>query len=205
MLRDCVPGLQNAAWFSFWGDLHPLPPRNYSIHTHMRAHHASYQGTKGHLPHGEYGQTRLPRARFHLAALVFTWCVRICEQRLLNIWQKHTRHTYLRAKTATRHQYDMAKRYIDLHKRLRSMVQREQDFLHATRITHSTCCHNSGSVYGYTITHSYQQKETMHAHNKNSTANTVPPPPVQEPVMFDRGTRGRFLRTLSPQNLTPCV
>ena len=28
------------------------------------------------------------------------------------------------------------------------------------------------------------------------------PPRVQEPAMFDRGTRGRFLRTLSPQNLT---
>ena len=31
----------------------------------------------------------------------------------------------------------------------------------------------------------------------------VPPPPrVQEPAMFDRGTRGRFLRTLFPQNST---
>ena len=32
-----------------------------------------------------------------------------------------------------------------------------------------------------------------------------PPPRVQEPAMFDRGTRGRFLRnvrTLFPQNLT---
>ena len=29
-----------------------------------------------------------------------------------------------------------------------------------------------------------------------------PPPGVQEPPMFDRGTRGRFLRTLFPQNLT---
>ena len=28
----------------------------------------------------------------------------------------------------------------------------------------------------------------------------IPPPPrAQEPAMFDRGTRGRFLRTLSPQ------
>ena len=27
-------------------------------------------------------------------------------------------------------------------------------------------------------------------------------PSVQEPAMFDRGTRGRFLRTLSPLNLT---
>ena len=31
----------------------------------------------------------------------------------------------------------------------------------------------------------------------------VPPPPrAQEPAMFDHGTRGRFLRTLSPQNST---
>ena len=31
----------------------------------------------------------------------------------------------------------------------------------------------------------------------------VPSPPhVQEPAMFDRGTRGRFLRTLFPLNLT---
>ena len=29
-----------------------------------------------------------------------------------------------------------------------------------------------------------------------------PPPRVQEPAMFDRGTRGWFLRTLSPLNLT---
>ena len=32
----------------------------------------------------------------------------------------------------------------------------------------------------------------------------VPPPPprVQEPAMFDRGTKGRFLRTLFPLNST---
>jgi hypothetical protein len=30
----------------------------------------------------------------------------------------------------------------------------------------------------------------------------VPPPRVQEPAMFDRGTRGWFLRTLFPLNLT---
>ena len=29
-----------------------------------------------------------------------------------------------------------------------------------------------------------------------------PPPRVQEPAMFDRGTRGRFLRTPVPLNLT---
>ena len=34
--------------------------------------------------------------------------------------------------------------------------------------------------------------------------NIVPPPPprVQEPAMFDRGTKGWFLRTLPPLNLT---
>ena len=31
-------------------------------------------------------------------------------------------------------------------------------------------------------------------------SSLLPPPPAQEPAMFDRGTRGQFLRTLSPQN-----
>ena len=36
-----------------------------------------------------------------------------------------------------------------------------------------------------------------------SAKGTVPPPPrVQEPAMFDRGTKGRFLRTLFPLNST---
>ena len=36
-----------------------------------------------------------------------------------------------------------------------------------------------------------------------AAAGAVPSPPrVQEPAMFDRGKRGRFLRTLFPLNLT---
>ena len=35
-----------------------------------------------------------------------------------------------------------------------------------------------------------------------STHARTPPPRVQEPAMFDRGTRGWFLRTLFPLNLT---
>ena len=32
--------------------------------------------------------------------------------------------------------------------------------------------------------------------------HTLPPPRVQKPAMFDRGTRGRFFRALFPLNLT---
>ena len=56
------------------------------------------------------------------------------------------------------------------------------------------------SVYTYTYTHTHTHTRT-YIYTYYITY-TLPPPRVQEPAMFDRGTSGRFLRTLFPLNLT---
>ena len=43
---------------------------------------------------------------------------------------------------------------------------------------------------------------TSQPFHASETHLTVPPRGAQEPAMFDRGTRGHFLRTLFPQNST---
>ena len=45
-------------------------------------------------------------------------------------------------------------------------------------------------------------KTCIKAEYERSPTYSPPPPRAQEPAMFDRGTKGRFLRTLFPQNLT---